>query len=55
MGMGFQSASVGKFPTAFQTLVDQGQVDDPVFAFYLSSSNDVDGELILGGYDRNHF
>ncbi len=55
MGMGFQSLSVGKFPTMFQTLVDQGKVEKPMFAFYLSGSDDVDGELVLGGYDPNHF
>ncbi len=55
MGMGFRSVSVGKFPTTFQTLIAQDQVEKPMFAFYLSSSDDVDGELVLGGYDSNHF
>ncbi len=55
MGMGFQSLSVGNFPTTFQTLINQDQVEKPMFAFYLSSSGDVDGELVLGGYDSNHF
>ncbi len=55
MGMAFQNASVGSFPPIFQTLMDQGQVEEAMFAFYLSNSSCEHGELVLGGYDSNHF
>ncbi len=55
MGMAFQNKSAGNFPPVFQTLVDEEQVEEPMFAFYLSNSSCVHGELVLGGYDSNHF
>ena len=46
MGMAFQYLSLFNAPPFFQTLVYQGQVTDPVFSYYLGSSQ---GELYLGG------
>lgn len=39
----------------FQNMVAQGAVKSPVFAFYLGKSNGQDGELVLGGYDTEHY
>jgi len=55
LGMGFQAISLANIPTPFQGLVSQGQIDDPVFAFYLGNSDGASSELILGGYDAKHF
>ncbi len=55
LGMAFQNASSGHFAPLFQTLIDQEQVEKPMFAFYLSSSSCERGELVLGGYDLTHF
>ncbi len=55
LGMAFQNISAGNFTPMFQTLVEQGQVEEPMFAFYLSNSGCEHGELVLGGYDSNHF
>ncbi len=55
MGMAFQNGSAGNFTPVFQTLVDDEIVEKPMFAFYLSNSSCVHGELVLGGYDSNHF
>jgi cathepsin D len=55
LGLGFQSISVGGVPTVFQTMMAQGLVEDTIFAFYLSPSSGQDGELVIGGLDKDHF
>jgi len=55
LGLGFPTISVGGVPTVFGQLVAQKVVDAPVFAFYLSSNDAQDGELVLGGIDHDHF
>jgi len=55
LGMAFQSISVDNIPPIFALMVQAGLVDEPVFAFYLSSSDLAQGELILGGIDPNHY
>lgn len=46
MGMGFQSISAYNATPVFQSLVSQGQTDEPVFSFKLAASG---SELYLGG------
>ncbi|KAF9221231.1 acid protease [Gyrodon lividus] len=46
MGMAFQSISNYDASPVFQTLVSQGQTDEPVFAFKLATSG---SELYIGG------
>jgi cathepsin D len=46
MGMAFQSVSKYGADSVFQTLVSQGAVPEPVFAFKLASSG---SELRVGG------
>jgi len=55
LGLAFPVLSVNKVPTGFQNLVDQGLVDQGMFAFYLGNSAKDLGELTLGGYNKNHF
>lgn len=55
LGMAWNSISVDDIPTIFSDFVKQGLVDEPVFAFYLSSDSSKQGELTLGGIDSNHY
>lgn len=55
LGLAFQSISVDNIPPVFVNMVNQGLVDEPVFAFYLSEESGKDGELDFGGIDTNHY
>lgn len=55
LGLAFQGISVDHIPPVFQTMVSQGLVDQPVFAFYLSDVSGADGEMDLGGVDEKHY
>lgn len=55
MGLGFDSISVNHVPPVFQNMVTQGVVDEPVFSFYLTSTEGQDGEMVIGGIDHDHF
>lgn len=52
MGMGFKEISVFNADPFFETLVDQGQLQESVFGFYLAES---DSELIIGGRDSSRY
>ncbi|KAF9223908.1 Asp-domain-containing protein [Gyrodon lividus] len=52
MGMAFQSVSVLNESPVFQTLVAQGQTDEPVFAFSLAATG---AELYIGGTNPNMY
>jgi len=55
LGLGFKSISQYNIPTPFEAMIDQKLIDEPVFAFYLQSSDSKVGELVFGGIDRSHF
>lgn len=57
LGLGYDTISVNKIPPPFFSMVDQGLLDEPVFAFYLGDSNngDDESEAIFGGIDENHY
>jgi len=55
LGLAFPSISVDHIPPVFDSMVSQGKVAEPVFAFYLSNDPAVDGELVFGGIDTNHY
>jgi hypothetical protein len=55
LGMGFESISMYDIDTPFGAAFRQGLISDPVFAFYLSKKDGVDGELTLGGYNTKYF
>jgi cathepsin D len=52
MGMGFKEISALNADPFFETLVDQGQLQESVFGFYLAES---DSELIIGGGDSSRY
>lgn len=55
LGLAFPVLSVNHVPTVFENMVDQGVVDEAVFAFYLGNSNREKGELTMGGIDAAHY
>lgn len=56
MGMGFQELSSTKTVTPFQNMLNQGVIDEPLFAFKLNSKNAKSGgQLTLGGIDPNDY
>jgi hypothetical protein len=52
MGMGFREISTTGVAPFFETLVDQGRVEQQIFGFYLAESG---SELIIGGRDSSRF
>lgn len=52
MGMGYPSISDFQASPVFQTLVAEGQVPEPVFAFYIAQS---ESELFIGGTNEKHY
>lgn len=55
LGLAWSSISVDKIPTVFDTLVNQGKITNPIFAFYLSNSDGTPGELTIGDINHKHF
>eukprot|EP00467_Chlorarachnion_reptans_P008257 CAMPEP_0114495780 /NCGR_PEP_ID=MMETSP0109-20121206/5406_1 /TAXON_ID=29199 /ORGANISM="Chlorarachnion reptans, Strain CCCM449" /LENGTH=466 /DNA_ID=CAMNT_0001672983 /DNA_START=35 /DNA_END=1435 /DNA_ORIENTATION=- len=55
MGLAWDTISVTGAETVFHNIVDQGKVDEPVFAFYLNRTAGGDGELVIGGVDKSHY
>jgi len=51
-GMGFEALSSG-LPTPMGELAKSGQLNEQVFAFYLS--HQTEGELVIGGVDPAHY
>ncbi|KAL8834179.1 MAG: hypothetical protein Q9170_003880 [Blastenia crenularia] len=57
MGLGYDTISVNKIVPPFYNMIDQGLLDEPLFAFYLGDTN-KDGEesvATFGGIDEDHF
>ena len=50
MGLAFQSISNYNAPPVFQTLIEEGMLDEQVFGFKLAASG---SELFLGGTNNN--
>ena len=57
MGLGYDTISVNGIVPPFYSMIDQGLIDDPVFAFYLSDTNDegAESEAIFGGIDESRY
>lgn len=57
LGLGYDSISVNKIPPPFYSMIDQDLLDEPVFAFYLSDTNDkeAESEAIFGGINKDHY
>lgn len=57
LGMAYPSISVDNLKPVFNTMLDQGALAQPVFAFWLNRNPDdpTGGELTLGGMDANRY
>lgn len=55
LGLAFPAISVDGIDPVFVTMIEQKAVEEPVFAFYLSETSGVDGELDFGGIDSAHY
>jgi saccharopepsin len=56
LGLGYDTISVNKIPPPFYEMINQGLLDEEVFAFYLSdTANGDESEAIFGGIDKSHY
>jgi saccharopepsin len=58
LGLGFDTISVNKIPPPFYNMIDQGLLDEPVFAFYLGDTANGEGdesEATFGGVNKDHY
>ncbi|KAI9643644.1 aspartic proteinase precursor [Ciborinia camelliae] len=57
LGLAYDTISVNHIVPPFYSMIDQGLLDEPVFAFYLGDTNgDGDeSEAIFGGVNKDHF
>ncbi|TDH65972.1 hypothetical protein CCR75_001826 [Bremia lactucae] len=52
-GLAFDTICVDHLKTPFHRMIQQGLLDEPIFAFYLGDKKD--GELTFGGVDKAHY
>lgn len=58
MGLGYDTISVNKIVPPFYKMIDQGLLDEPVFAFYLSDTANGEedtSEITFGGINKDHY
>jgi saccharopepsin len=57
LGLGFDAISVNKIVPPFYKMIEQGLLDEPVFAFYLGDANKEgdSSEATFGGIDKDHY
>ena len=58
MGLGYDTISVNKVVPPFYNMLDQGLLDEPLFAFYLGNTangDDDQSEATFGGINKNHY
>jgi len=57
LGLGYQSIAVESVVPPFYNMIDQGYLDEPVFAFYLGDANveGDDSEVTFGGVNKDHY
>jgi len=58
LGLGYDTISVNKIVPPFYEMINQGLLDEPVFAFYLGDTNNGEGdesEAIFGGINKDHY
>ncbi|KAI5793838.1 aspartic peptidase domain-containing protein [Peziza echinospora] len=54
LGLGYDTLSVQKIVPPFYNMISRGILDDPVFAFYLGST-EKESEVVFGGIDKSHY
>ncbi|MCJ1249419.1 Vacuolar protease A [Trapelia coarctata] len=58
MGLGYDTISVNRIVPPFYNMLDQGLLDEPLFAFYLGNTangDDDESEAIFGGINKDHY
>lgn len=56
MGLGYDTISVNGIVPPFYNMLEQGLLDEPVFAFYLGDTNQgQESEATFGGIDKSHY
>lgn len=57
LGLGFDRISVNHVQPPFYSMVEQGLLDAPVFAFYLNRNEEegTESEVVFGGVDKKHY
>jgi len=56
LGLGYDTIAVNHIPPPFYNMIDQGLLDEPVFAFYLGDTNaGEESEATFGGIDKSHY
>ena len=56
LGLGYDTISVNHIVPPIYNMINQNLIDEPVFAFYLSNTDDdATSEAIFGGIDEAHF
>jgi len=54
MGLGYDSISVNGIVPPFYNMIEQEKLDEPVFSFFLGST-DQNSEVVFGGVDESHY
>ncbi|XP_027006718.2 gastricsin-like isoform X1 [Tachysurus fulvidraco] len=52
MGLAFMSSSQH---TIMDTMIEEGVIEEPIFAFYLSRDSESGSEVVFGGVDPSHY
>ena len=57
LGLGYDTISVNKIVPPFYNMIDQGLLDNNVFAFYLgnTATDGDESEAVFGGIDEDHY
>lgn len=54
LGLGFRPLSVNNITTPLENLINQRLIDMPIFSFYLPTTPEEQGELMLGGVNEDY-
>lgn len=57
LGLGYDTIAVDRVVPPFYNMIDQGHLDEPVFAFYLGNADDAsdESEATFGGVNKDHY
>jgi saccharopepsin len=57
LGLGYDTISVNGIVPPVYSALEQGLIDEPVFSFYLSDTNDkgAESEVVFGGVNADHY